>query len=130
MEITRQIETDLVLFSIESGILRITWKEPVVIDLKMTEELYEIRTEICNGIAYPDLWDIRIIKYFTKESRAFAANPEHTKLVKAGAVIIKSKIHSIIGNYYLAFQNPPVPTKFFYTEIVAREWIEQFKVGG
>lgn len=104
-----------------------TMKEPVVVDLKKTEELYEIRTDLCAGIAYPDLWDIRNIKYFTKEARAFAADPEKTKLVKAGAVIIKSKIHSIIGNYYLAFQNPPVPTKFFYTEIVAREWIEKFK---
>ncbi|MBK9283472.1 MAG: hypothetical protein IPM51_04045 [Sphingobacteriaceae bacterium] len=58
----------------------------------------------------------------TKEAREYAANnPVLGRL--AEAVIIKSMSVRILGNVYINFNKPKVPTKLFKTEEEAEEWL-------
>lgn len=98
-----------------------------VIDLKLLQELYEVRCMLCAGRPHLDFHDMRKIKYVTKEAREFFANPEHRHLVKAGAVLINSKVQAIIGNYYLKIQKPLIPTRFFYTTNGAMAWLDRYR---
>lgn len=98
-----------------------------VLDLKYAMEVNEIRKRFCNGRKYADFIDMRSIKYVTKEAREYMADPEISSLVKAGAVLFKSKVQVILGNYYLKFNNPTVPTRFFYTKEVALAWLNKYK---
>jgi len=61
----------------------------------------------------------------TKEAREYAANhPVPGRL--AEAIIIKSMSVRILGNVFINFHKPSVPTKMFNKEEDALEWLSTF----
>lgn len=61
----------------------------------------------------------------TKEAREYAAmNPVPGRM--AEAIIIKSMSVRILGNVFINFHKPAVPTKMFNKEEDALEWLNKF----
>jgi hypothetical protein len=62
----------------------------------------------------------------TKEAREFGASAEGLKNSIAEAYVFDSLPHRIIANFYIKFNKPTVPTKFFKTKIEAEVWLKAF----
>ncbi|MGE0560760.1 MAG: hypothetical protein AB7O47_03005 [Flavobacteriales bacterium] len=62
----------------------------------------------------------------TKEAREFSASVDGLKYSSAEAYVFNSLPHRIIGNFYLKFNKPSVPTKFFNTKEEAEVWLKTF----
>ncbi len=58
--------------------------------------------------------DRDVLEYVAEEANEFG---------KADAVVISSMAQKILANFYLKFQKPSVPTKFFKSEDEAVEWL-------
>lgn len=62
----------------------------------------------------------------TKEARSYSAQKNDTDCRVAEAYIVTSVANKIIGNFYIKFNKPSVPTKLFSTKELAIEWLENY----
>ncbi len=61
---------------------------------------------------------------FSSEAREyFAKNPEHSKLRKSQALIVKGLAQKIVANFYLKFHQPNCPVQYFTDSESALKWI-------
>lgn len=71
----------------------------------------------------PVLVDLRAVRSQSAEARAYLAGPEATKVSAAVALLVASPLSRAIGNFYLGFNRPEVPTRLFTDEIEAERWL-------
>jgi hypothetical protein len=64
----------------------------------------------------------------SKEARDFAASAERSKWGIAEAYVITNLPQRLVGNFYLNFNKPPLPTKMFENEKDAIQWLHSFNV--
>ena len=64
--------------------------------------------------------------YVSKEARAFSAERKASDPCIAKAFIVNSTANRLIGNFYINFNKPNVPTKLFSTVEKAVEWLNTF----
>lgn len=72
------------------------------------------------------LIDITNIKALSREAREEYANAADTNGVKAVAIVTDSGIGKIIGNFFISYNKPKVPTRLFSSHIAAKEWLSEF----
>jgi len=72
------------------------------------------------------LVDLRDINSITKEARDHFSMRDRKPAVSAIAMLVKSPVSSIIGNFFLGLNKPSVPTHLFTSEVKAVNWLEQF----
>ena len=65
------------------------------------------------------------VKTIDKEARAYMAK-EGAVLVKAGALITDSVYTKMMGNIFLAINQPETPTKLFSDKISALKWLKKY----
>jgi len=70
--------------------------------------------------------DIRALKAIDRAAREFFAGEEHAGRVKALCLIVDSMASQMIGNLFISFHRPKVPTHLFHKEQEGLEWIENF----
>lgn len=89
-------------------------------------ELIEAAGRIGNGKRMANL--IRVGKYTTADNpaRALSCSQFGSRYKLADAFVISSMPQAIVGNFYLKFNKPCVPTRFFFSEQEAEEWLKQF----
>lgn len=65
-------------------------------------------------------------KYSTisKEGREYAATEEAVEFTIAEAYVIQSLAQRILGNFYLKFNKPKVPTRLFTDKDKAEKWLK------
>ena len=90
-------------------------KENVALTLKVT-----------GGRRVPALIDLRLVRSQSSDARAYFAGPETRRVCTAVALLVKSPLSRMIGNFYLGFNRPDVPTKLFDDEEAAAEWLLGF----
>lgn len=78
------------------------------------------------GKRYPLLVDLRRIKSQTREVRSYYAGPEALKVRMATALLVESRISTLIGNFFLTVNGGTVPTKIFTSEAQAMVWLKGF----
>ncbi|MCK4764636.1 MAG: STAS/SEC14 domain-containing protein [Candidatus Aminicenantes bacterium] len=82
---------------------------------------------LSGGKKRPLLLDMSKIKSMNKEARDYyARGDKRESCEKAVALIIKSPISRILGNFFLGFNKPTEPTKLFTDEKKALEWLKTF----
>jgi len=114
--------------SIEEGIFKAKFKNDVVVDNAISLEIDAKRAAMCRDKKYPCLSDAQNVKYWTKESRALMATEHFNRYSKAVAVISNtSLVHATLVNFYLKFDKPKVPTRFFTNYTNAIEWLQKYK---
>ena len=82
--------------------------------------------KITKGEKKPVLVDTRQIKSMTHKSRQYLAGQETADALRAVALLINSPISKIIGNFFVNFSKPLVPTKLFTDENEALAWLKGF----
>jgi hypothetical protein len=123
----RKLSCDLADAVFKDGILRINYKG-------LTADLNEVKAFISAlKVEFADVMPVLFISDITKqkspnkEVRDYMGSPEVLVLTKAGAIIAGSILSKIVGNLYLSFNKPTIPTKIFSDEASALQWLEQFR---
>lgn len=66
-------------------------------------------------------------KGITKDARDYLAQMQHYEKLEAVALITKSQVHKVMGNFFLGLNRPAMYVKLFTSENEASGWLEQFK---
>lgn len=64
--------------------------------------------------------------YVSKEARTFSADRKAADPCIAKAFIVNSTANRLIGNFYINFNKPNIPTKLFSTVEKATEWLNSY----
>jgi hypothetical protein len=71
----------------------------------------------------PFLMDIRNARSLSREARAFYASAEVAEVFSATALVVSSPLSRAIGNFFLGFNRPAMPTRLFESEAEALAWL-------
>jgi hypothetical protein len=71
----------------------------------------------------PFLMDIRNARSLSREARAFYDSAEVAEVFSATALLVSSPLSRAIGNFFLGFNRPAMPTRLFESEGEALAWL-------
>lgn len=106
-----------------NGFLVATIKDDIELTLQDIIEHREIAARLTNGQPHCVLAIAGERTNATTEARQYAASNIPVGRV-AEAVVLKSLTVRILGNFYLQFHKPGVPTKMFDDRYEAMRWLE------
>lgn len=118
-------ENEIIIIHLENGILTGTFKKDFL-DLKTAEQSVKDRLSATEDKSYPVLIDIRNVRNTTKAARQFLASEKGCKGITSGAILINSTLGSIIGNFFIHFDKPLIPTKLYTDEEDAKQWLKKY----
>lgn len=108
------------------GIVYVTAKPGVEMDLADAEETIQKVGLICNGVVRPVLVDMSDLKSISREARSYFAGPDTAKVEAATALLTRSPLNKVMGNFFLRLHKPLIPTRLFSSEVEAVEWLRTF----
>jgi hypothetical protein len=97
-----------------------------IIDLEAAKNNTEMVRKLSGEKKYPLLVDLNNIKSITKEARDHFAMKGREPLINSLAMVIKSPISRMIGNYFINLSSPIVPTKLFNSKEKAIKWLTPY----
>jgi hypothetical protein len=62
----------------------------------------------------------------TRDAREYFSTRGRDTKINSMAVLIKSPISRVVGNFFLGINKPAVPTRLFDNEADALEWLKKF----
>lgn len=117
-------ETTYVFYEISDGVLKAKYKPGTYIDVGIAKQIVEERNEVVKNKSMPVIIYDEGIMNITTEARNYLASKEANKHLKAGAIINKSAITSVLGNFFINMNKPSLPAKLFRTEEQAIKWLK------
>lgn len=108
------------------GILQVDFVDECMLDVAECEELIRNYTAVLNTRKVPILHIFGRYTGATKGARDFSASPEGLKHSLAEAYVLKSLAHRLLLNFYIKFNKPAVPTKYFTTKQEAIAWLLKY----
>ena len=123
----KTIQTKVATFSYNSNerLLRMTILEGAEIELENAIQNYETAQSLTGDTKHLLLVDAHANVYISKEARSYSAELKPNSPI-AMAVVVTSTANRLIGNFYINFNKPKVPTKIFSTEEKAIEWLKGY----
>lgn len=112
---------------LEDGIICARALPGIVQTLADAQENAQAEEYLAGGQRHALLVDMREIRSQDREAREFYAQPENTRSQSAVAILIGSPISRVIGNFFIGFNKPPVPTRIFNNEADALAWLREFR---
>ena len=79
---------------------------------------------VAGGIRRGLLVDMSQVKSISREARAFYAS-EGSRYAIAVALVVGSPLSRMLGNFFLGFNRPTVPTRLFSSTDEAASWLRQ-----
>jgi len=120
-------DTAIAELFVENDILFMRAKQDADFDLAATIELVSVRKELKRDKKMKVLMDARNMFQVSKESREYGAKKEVSGLSSAMAILAgKSLTATLIGNFFIRYNKPAVPTKMFKKEENALKWLNSF----
>jgi hypothetical protein len=110
----------------EDGIARTSVKSGISITLAHALENSNVVNSLLSDKKFPILIDSRNIRSMSYEARRHFSVRDRETRTNAFGIIIGSNISRVLGNFYLGINKPVVPTKLFYNEDDAINWLKQF----
>lgn len=110
---------------IEEGILHFVYKPNTVIDLNAAKAIVKTRLRFQDGVAYPILCDIRLMKTATKAAREYLAEKGCFNAIAVAFVIDKAYSGTLI-KAFINISNPSVPTQEFTTIPEALDFLSNY----
>lgn len=107
-------------------IVRGQFLDGVEVSLDDAKENVEVTSKLTGGKKMPVLVDLRKLRAQSTDARAYLAGAEATRVTKAVALLIGSPLSRMIGNFYLGYNRPQVPTRLFTVEAEAEAWLMTF----
>jgi hypothetical protein len=123
------LQKDLDGFSISlrgDGIVQVDINSNEVMDVKHIKLGEEFLKGISDSNKFPLLFFVGEFSLPTDEARLYQAREESNPYASAEAYVINSLAQKLIGNFYLKFNKPVRPTKFFHNMEEAAEWLKEF----
>ena len=111
---------------LEGDILIGTFTEKLVIDLTIARDMVKDRLAVAGEKAYAILVEIDKVKGVDNSARNYLASAEGTHNLKAAAFVGTSYVSRIIGNIFMTFNKPLIPTRLFTDKEEALRWLKQF----
>jgi hypothetical protein len=127
VRIITSVELAATIVSLRSdGIIHLGIKDDVEVNVEDIREMNKAVEKIGGGRKFANL--VTVGKYTTvsKEARDFAATDEANQYTLADAYVLHSFHQKIIANFFIKFNKPKLPVKFFDSEEEALEWLRQF----
>ncbi|MDB4533880.1 hypothetical protein N9242_03340 [Vicingaceae bacterium] len=123
-----QIETSTAEYYIDADIFFIRAKQDADFTLEAVIEGVDVRKKMQQGKIFPVLMDTRLMFQSAKEANEYGASKDVSELSSAMAILVGTSMSArIIGNFFIKFNKPFVPTKLFNSEEKAIEWLNSFK---
>ena len=128
----RESETQVSTIRVNaSGVIQWRYKEGAEVDLEKGNQevrcidgmMSELRLRHCYLLI-----DIRDIKVINREARRLFASDAISDGygVQALALVVGSPLSRFIGNFWFAINRPKHPTRFFQSETLALDWLQQW----
>lgn len=115
-----------VTYRLPEGIIRTAAKPGVDIILPYAIENSLVVNELCRGRKHPLLIDLKHLQSITPEARAYFSARDRETDICAFAFLIHSNFQRMVGNIFIQFNRPPIPTRLFTNEEEARAWLREF----
>lgn len=127
VDIKQTINLEHSLIQLRSdGILQVEFAENTVLDVEECDELITNYSSILGDEKVPILHIFGKFTEATKGAREFSASPRGLKHSLVEAYVLSSLPHRILLNFYIKFNKPAVPTKYFGTKQEAVAWLKKF----
>lgn len=110
------------------GICYTVVRPNTIVDLQDAKENSCSIKEISGDTIYPLLVNLMEINSISKEARDHFSMQNRTPGVSAIAMLIRSPVSRVIGNFFLGMNRSAVPTKLFTVESEAVLWLKRFAV--
>ncbi|MFI5203073.1 MAG: hypothetical protein ACHQF2_01155 [Flavobacteriales bacterium] len=92
-------------------------------NVEMAKKITNLCGEVCGGQKVLVLGVASEYSDVDTDARNFMSTPEALRYSLAEAFVLKSLSQRILGNFYLKFQRPSVPTRLFSSAVEARVWL-------
>ncbi len=110
----------------EDGIVILKCGKDTYYEIEQLKELNELYNKLFGGKRRPILHIVGQYTSISSEARSWGASEEATKHSLAEAYVLTSLPQRLIANFYLKFDKPVVPTKFFNAIPEAEAWLKTF----
>jgi hypothetical protein len=110
----------------EEGIVRTLTKPQAEVTLEDAELFVRRASDWYQGRRHPVLIDLQGIRSISREARAYYAGPETARVSSACALLVKSPMARVVGNFFMGLNQSIVPTRLFTSEAAAVEWLRQY----
>ncbi|QED37780.1 hypothetical protein FK178_08605 [Antarcticibacterium arcticum] len=117
---------DYAHFWVEEGILHFVYKPNSLIDVEAARAVVRDRLRFQNGVSYPILCDIRLLKTANKAAREYLAEQGCINAL-AVALLIEKEYSGTLSQAFIKISNPTVPTREFTTETDALDFLHNFR---
>lgn len=107
----------------EDRVIRGRFLAGAEVTLDDARENIAVTARLTKGKQRPVLVDLRQVRSQSADARAYLAGPDATRVSLAVALLISSPLSRAIGNFYLGFNRPEVPTRLFTNEDSAIAWL-------
>ena len=111
---------------IEDGIAYVIWLQDHY-EYEDVDFGIKKRREITEDKEYVMLSDIRGVKSGSREARQRLSQKDAGEGMKAVAVVVSSRIHRVLYNFFSTIYKDPAPTKLFTDKEAAIKWLQQYK---
>lgn len=110
----------------ESGIVKCTAFDNIAMTLEDAIENVAAVKTLAKGKKVPVLVDLSNTISASKEARAYFTKPEVAEIQSACAMIVKSLLSQMVGNFFLGLNKTRFPLKLFKNEEEARTWLANY----
>ena len=110
------------------GILEMHCSDDAIFDTSHIQELVSKIGVMTNGKKCKQITIAGAYTSVTKEGREYMATDEAVLFTTVEAYVIQSLAQRILGNFYLKFNKPKVPTKMFTDREKAEKWLKNYAV--
>ena len=107
----------------EDGIVNTNILISKPVTLVQAKELLEAYIDVTGGVKSPHLFTVTKLAMIENDVMEFISNEGNKKGI-ADAFVIHSLPQKILGNFYLKFIKPSIPSKFFSSEEKAIAWLK------
>lgn len=122
----KEFRDDRFSIRLVDGIVYVEWFYEYI-TYEFVDAGIKLRKEITEGKSYPMLSDIRKIKSGSREARQRLSDHDAGEGITAVAVLVNSKTHRILYNFFTSIYKDPAPTRLFTDEEEAFKWLSQYK---
>ncbi|MEZ4381885.1 MAG: hypothetical protein R3A79_11070 [Nannocystaceae bacterium] len=114
----------------DDGIIRAVIHPGLVTRIEDAQENVRGFAQVAGGVRRRAIIDMRAhAASATREAREYYAGPENAKVVLAVALLVRSAISRMMGNFFLGMNRTIFPLKLFAEPEPALEWLRQLDVG-
>lgn len=108
----------------DEKILHLKFFKGASVDDKIAEQLIEASSKISNNEVHANLVDTSEMMFMSRAARQVFAQQERNYIICI-AVVINSKLQSVLANMYLSINRPKIQTKMFDNYEDANNWLKE-----